>query len=245
MKNSFFAKITATLLLTCLTLTGCTHGQQGTIPEDSPEETSEVIAVETVSDPMPVNVSLGDGWCYLRFNLTRERLEELASSDESITLCLPNCTPDDNAFNIHITQEDVTRSLQLLDNNPEQQSVNLIKSLSIDALNSIDKPQEGLYIVYYLLTIDDVLRMLDNMRATGSDTLFLRQRLDIEGDDIAEFHLSYFMLTECLEIMCSNEQSFVPYICPIDPPGKKSPGTTTPSPADEPILPKDTPTDII
>lgn len=219
MKKSikFFAKITCTLLALCLTTTGCAYGQQGKTPPST--EASEVIAVETVSDPMPVSIALGNDWCYLRFNLTRERLEDLAEeANNIITLSLPSLTPNGNAFSIDITSEDVEQSLQLLDKHPEQQSVNLIKEISTDALTTLDKPDRNLHYVYYLLTEDDVTRMLDYLQTVGADTVLLRQRLDINDDRVAELHLDGLALIKCLEILHNTDQDYVVYICPVEVP---------------------------
>lgn len=224
MKNSFKlpVKIACGILsVFCLTtISGCAYGQS---PQGTTKPLSEVISVETVSDPMPANIALGDGWCYLRYNLTREQLEALADttpedSSEVISLSLPNCTPDDNPFYINITPDDITQSLRLLDQHPEQMSINLIKELPTDAIENLEKPNKNLHYVYYLLTEGDVIRMIDGLETAGSDTIFLRQRLNITSDDIAEFSLQLSMLYKCLEILQTTDQPYVVYITQVEAP---------------------------
>lgn len=233
MKN-FFAKSICTLLTLCLALTGCAHNQQkGTVAEvpettatdASPEGISEVVAVETVSIPMPANIALGDDWCYIRFNLTREELNELADTtdNDDITLSVPSCTPGGDDFCMNITKEDVTKSLQLLDANPGQLSVNLIKPLSSDIPKSMGETEDDLYYIFYLLTQDDVLRMLDALQLTNSNILVLKQRLDVESDKLAMVKLEYSALVQCLEILNSTDQTCIPYVCPVNPPGTGAP----------------------
>jgi len=197
--------------------TSCAYGQpsQGTT-----EPLSEVVSVETVSNPLPANIALGDDWCYLRFNLTREQLEELDhttnDATEVITLSLPNCTPDDDPFYINITPDDVKQSLQLLDKNPEQAAINFIKELPTDALKDIDSPSGNFHFVYYLLTEDDVTRMIDDLQTAHSDMLFIRQRLNIANDDIAELSFPLSMLYKCLEILQTTDQTYVVYITHVE-----------------------------
>lgn len=223
--SKFFSKIFCGIIL-CLATCGCAKieqeatGSAAEIRVTTPS--SEVIAVETVSDQVPANVALGDDWCYFRFNLNREQLTEIADTiDEhpegEITLSLPDCTPDDDPFFIKISHEDVKRSLKLLEKYPEQESVNLIKAMPADTLANFEEPEAGLHYVYYLLTKDDIARMLVYLQDVGADTLILSQRLNINDDNLAEFRIQQSMLQECVRIFQQTGQPYIVYVCQVAP----------------------------
>jgi hypothetical protein len=60
--------------------------------------------------------------------------------------------------------------------------------------------------------------MLEGLQATNADTVILHQRLDIVGDDIAEFHIHASALLKCLEILHTTDQTYVVYICQVETP---------------------------
>ncbi len=205
-----------------------TIGQDGigaelniTIGDESTKATSEVVAVEVISDQVPTNIALGDDWCYLRFNLTKDQLERIEQTTadypdkRSIALSLPECTPENDVFYINITQDDIVESLKLFEKYPDQKSVNLIKNLPIAALDSLEKPEPNMHFVYYLLTENDVDRMLSDLETHNSNALFIRQRLRVDDDNIAEFKVSSLVLQQCLEVFELSEQPYVVYICSV------------------------------
>lgn len=215
--TKFFISMTYGIIL-CLATCGCARSTPATT-----EPISEVIAVETLSDQVPANVVLGDDWCYFRFNLTRDHLEEIAKTisthtNEEISLSLPGCTPDNDAFYINITYADIEKSLHLLDKYPEQQSVNLIKEMPIEALDGIEKPEANLLFVYYLLTENDITRMLNGLQESNASTVILRQRLNIQNDDIAEFELAGPVLVQCYKLLRESNHPYVIYICQVEAP---------------------------
>ena len=142
MKTFTKLSVLCMLLIFCLAIAVCAY-RQGT---RTTKIASEVIAVETFSDLMSANIALGNNWCYFRFNISREELlvtandlrDDVKGTNRSISLALPGNTPEDSPFYINITYDDIEKSLQLLDEHPEQTSVNWVKELSTDALKDLE-----------------------------------------------------------------------------------------------------------